>query len=181
MSDQITNAPPSGWYADPEGSPRLRWWNGQAWTEHFQEAVSAPSHPPVAIASSAEELSRRETRNAVANSDTYLPSTEVSPQPVAPGVKPYSSTNNYNPKGDLAAGKNAAAKNGFVLGIIAMIVNPLLLVGIGAIVFSWIGLSRASRWESEGHQPFGKRKAIWGLVLGSVATAFTVFIKMGTF
>jgi len=24
-----------GWYADPGGSGRLRWWNGNAWTEHI--------------------------------------------------------------------------------------------------------------------------------------------------
>lgn len=33
---------PPGWYADPAGSPALRWWDGTAWTEHLsQPAVSA--------------------------------------------------------------------------------------------------------------------------------------------
>jgi hypothetical protein len=27
--------PPSGWYADPSGAARLRYWDGTGWTEHF--------------------------------------------------------------------------------------------------------------------------------------------------
>jgi hypothetical protein len=36
--------PPPGWYADPSGSPALRWWDGTAWTEHL-------SQPAVGVAS----------------------------------------------------------------------------------------------------------------------------------
>ncbi|MEA2350192.1 MAG: hypothetical protein QOG86_1133, partial [Thermoleophilaceae bacterium] len=25
---------PAGWYADPSGQARLRYWDGSAWTEH---------------------------------------------------------------------------------------------------------------------------------------------------
>jgi uncharacterized protein DUF2510 len=30
-------APPAGWYPDPAGGPRRRWWSGEAWTEHLGE------------------------------------------------------------------------------------------------------------------------------------------------
>ena len=37
-----SNAPiPAGWYADPAGSPRSRWWDGTQWTEHFQEPYTS--------------------------------------------------------------------------------------------------------------------------------------------
>ena len=28
---------PAGWYADPRGEARLRWWDGSAWTEHVAQ------------------------------------------------------------------------------------------------------------------------------------------------
>jgi hypothetical protein len=34
-------AAPAGWYTDPAGTGRLRWWDGAAWTDQF----STPPHP----------------------------------------------------------------------------------------------------------------------------------------
>lgn len=39
MSDETPTQPPPGWYND--GSGRQRWWDGNAWTEHF-----APNSSP---------------------------------------------------------------------------------------------------------------------------------------
>jgi uncharacterized protein YxjI len=36
--------PPPGWYPDPAGSSGTRWWDGQGWTGHVQQA--APPPPP---------------------------------------------------------------------------------------------------------------------------------------
>lgn len=35
------DAPPPGWYRDPSGELRWRWWDGASWTAHTAEA-----HPP---------------------------------------------------------------------------------------------------------------------------------------
>ena len=32
-----------GWYADPSGAPRLRWWDGAQWTEHLHDPAPAKS------------------------------------------------------------------------------------------------------------------------------------------
>ena len=33
--------PVQGWYADPEGSDQLRWWDGTQWTDRYQAAPAS--------------------------------------------------------------------------------------------------------------------------------------------
>ncbi|WP_435093537.1 DUF2510 domain-containing protein [Clavibacter michiganensis] len=42
MTDSTgTPSTPAGWYADPAGSDRLRWWDGTRWTDHLTDAPAA--------------------------------------------------------------------------------------------------------------------------------------------
>jgi hypothetical protein len=43
-----SSAIPAGWYPDPAGSQRERWWDGSGWTEHLQD--KPPTAPPAAPA-----------------------------------------------------------------------------------------------------------------------------------
>lgn len=169
----MTTLPPAGWYPDPDGSGQSRWWNGQSWTEHFapfaaaDTVVSAPAHPVTVPLPSAAQARPRETLSA-----------QSAPAPVAekvtlsgPGYNP------YNPGRDLAARKNTLATNGLVFGILSLLINPFLLFGIGAILWGSFGLARANRWEREGNDLIGRKRAIWGIVLGGVATFFTMSLK----
>jgi hypothetical protein len=78
-------------------------------------------------------------------------------------------------------GRNTAATVGFVLGIVSVVVNPVLLVGIGAIGFSAFGFNRASLMSQFGYAPIGKRKAILGMILGLVGILESVMYKGSLF
>lgn len=40
--------PDAGWYADPERPDRLRWWDGESWTEHTAPVEAGPPAAPAA-------------------------------------------------------------------------------------------------------------------------------------
>jgi uncharacterized protein YxjI len=42
--------PPPGWYPDPAGSGGTRWWDGQGWTDHLQQAAPPPAPGGAAVA-----------------------------------------------------------------------------------------------------------------------------------
>ncbi|MEU6725708.1 DUF2510 domain-containing protein [Nonomuraea wenchangensis] len=44
----MTTQTPAGWYPDPYGEPKLRWWDGSQWTDatHVQEQGPAPQSQP---------------------------------------------------------------------------------------------------------------------------------------
>lgn len=35
------DAPPAGWYPDPRGAARLRWWDGSDWSDHWRAPVTS--------------------------------------------------------------------------------------------------------------------------------------------
>jgi len=72
------DAPPRGWYPDPEGGTRLRWWDGTDWSDHYRprpteaelhrlrSTASTPMMPSVAPAGERRALARSEVETIVA-------------------------------------------------------------------------------------------------------------------
>ena len=77
--------------------------------------------------------------------------------------------------------KNSAAKVSLVLGIIAMVANPLLLIGLAAAILGAVAMSRNTQWVRAGFKPLRARSAAWGLSLGLLASLFSVVAKGGVF
>ena len=88
MSDAPTSAgPPPGWYADSPHAARVRWWNGAAWTDHYQAATDATAIlPPVEVPVAVEPVpvplpTTRAARRAAA---TAAVATQGDPPPPGP-------------------------------------------------------------------------------------------------
>ena len=147
-----TTLPPAGWYSDPAGSPNRRWWDGQAWTQHTEQLPPPVQAPPAFGA----------------------PQQQAFPAIQQPMVGPGFVGGPYRPAYDAARGKNSAAVVSLVAGIgsIVLLFPPMNRVtvfsAIGAIVWGIIALRRAS-WSG-----VGRKRAIWGVVLGSVGFVFSI-------
>ena len=51
MSIDGTPTTPEGWYPDPSGAPKSRWWDGTAWTEHYHDPSAPVDASPAAVGS----------------------------------------------------------------------------------------------------------------------------------
>ncbi|MFT2691866.1 DUF2510 domain-containing protein [Clavibacter zhangzhiyongii] len=78
MTDSTgTPSTPAGWYADPAGSDRLRWWDGTRWTDHLTDAPTAAASTAGSTPGSGERPA--EAAPASASSAPYVPPAGTQP------------------------------------------------------------------------------------------------------
>ena len=119
--------PAPGWYPDPAGSQRLRWWSGGEWTEQFHDMPQQGA--PVAQQTPADQTAGQ-----------YMPAQSqaptVSPDPYNPsGVAPQLGAAGMGPQAGDAAPKTG---RGWVIGAIVSVL--LMVVFFGTMVYAGIQL-----------------------------------------
>lgn len=67
---------------------------------------------------------------------------------------------------------NALAITGFVLSLVALIINPLAIISILGLIFSAIGLKKVQEVNS------GKGLAIAGIIISILGTIYTIWITI---
>ena len=119
--------PAPGWYPDPAGSQRLRWWSGGEWTEQFHDMPQqgAPVAQQIPTDQTAGQYMPAQSQAPTVSSDPYNPS-GVAPQLGAAGMGPQA--------GD-AAPKSG---RGWVIGAIVSVL--LMVVFFGTMVYAGIQL-----------------------------------------
>ncbi|RII13334.1 hypothetical protein DSC45_23580 [Streptomyces sp. YIM 130001] len=105
---------------------------------------------------------------------------QPAPTPQAQDAYPYSPQ--YHPDPRQVPAENGPATAALVCGVIAVIggIIPLVnlvsgVVAIAAIVLGFVGIGRARRVRA------GKGKSIWGIALGVIGMALTIFVIVGVF
>jgi len=157
---------PAGWYDD--GSGRLRYWDGAAWTAHFADTYVAPAASPPQTFQPAQPSSSdcngpeaSATLGAEPARGAYAPTAGDDPFAVRPGSTAYARSGAPDAKGP--------RKRLPGWGIALIVVGTLLIVGIFALaVFA------ALRFADAVDDPAGDFGDI-----GSTAAIYTVYWELG--
>ena len=119
--------PAPGWYPDPAGSQRLRWWSGGEWTEQFHDMPQqgAPVAQQMPVDQAAGQYMPAQSQAPTVSSVPYNPA----------GVAPQLGATGMDPQAGDAAPKSG---RGWVIGTIVSVL--LMVVFFGTMVYSGMHL-----------------------------------------
>ena len=143
------NQTPAGWYADPAGDPtKIRYWDGQNWTEQLKDAnAAAPAYTPA----------------------TPMPSYGVTQgAPVDPyNPAPQQQTYNYQQTNMAAGGKDqkGLAIAGLVCGIVGILGG--IFIPILGLILGVLGVT----FGTKGRKSSAAKLGTAGFIVGIVAIA----------
>jgi len=127
MTDDNTTTPAAGWYPDPAGTPRTRWWDGTRWTENY----SAPTPQTPTTPWSTPSGTGGQTPAAAGTPSAY-PS--MQPYGAAPALKAPEGTSPSTPFIWLLA----------VLPLVTLVLSIVQLVTIDSLVESALAADGAA-------------------------------------
>ncbi|MFN8126121.1 MAG: RDD family protein [Candidatus Nanopelagicales bacterium] len=140
--------PAAGWYPDPAGSGRLRYWNGQAWTGH----VSPPDPEPEPVVATPEPDPEPPTLTAppvfapVAAAPPVAPT--QAPQAVGPGWQQPAVADRLGPDGQVLSGWWRRFF-GYLIDAVLISIIAALVIGIYAAMTGGFGtLFNADAWSA---------------------------------
>lgn len=143
------NGPGPGWYTDPEDATGLRWWSGEAWTEHKMRTASEAQ-------AGAQALVEEEPYVPMAG---YGRAATIAPTKLTRGEKDRQTRR-----------KNSLAYTGCVLSLLGLLINPFAVLSVLGIIFSGLGLAKSH--DLDGEQVTGRGTAIAGLLVGLVGLVY---------
>lgn len=131
-----------GWYPDPDGVAAERWWNGVDWSDNLRGTTPGFAAPPAMTAPA----------GMTPAAQTVNPYAPAFPSAVAPRTNP-------------------AATAGFIIGVVAFLINIFVFPSIIATVLSWRGMVRGRQLRAQGYPANQYGVAVAGFVLGLLGAA----------
>jgi hypothetical protein len=139
-----------------------------------QAQATVESPVQALVASSAKSAVQSSVQSPVQSPVVQATAPPIEPAPARSSVQRIDAHRIVYTPDEGPAKTNTPALVSLVLGIVSILVNPLLLVGIAALILGIIGLRRAS----SSFPPVGRQRALAGIILSIIGTVIGVILTI---